>query len=47
VKDACLDVDSPPYFPLTGRYTDNEFYEIDPATFNVAQLYRTLQGAVP
>ena len=47
VKDACLDVDSPPYFPLTGRYLDNEFYEIDPAQFNamgVAQFYRRLQG---
>jgi len=47
VKDACLDVDSPPYFPLTGRYVNNEFYELDPATFNVAQLYRTLQGSTP
>ena len=47
VKDACLDVDSPPYFPLTGRYVDNEFYEIDPAQFNaigVAQFYRRVQG---
>lgn len=47
VKDACLDVDSPPYFPLTGRYLDNEFYEIDPAVFNamgVAQFYRRLQS---
>ena len=46
VKDACLDVDSPPYFPLTGRYLDNEFYEIDPAVFNsigVANFYRRLQ----
>ncbi|MBK8250795.1 MAG: hypothetical protein IPK85_25880 [Gemmatimonadetes bacterium] len=48
VKDACLDVDSPPYFPLTGRYVDNEFYEIDPAVFNqigVAQFYRRLQSS--
>ncbi|MCC6931262.1 MAG: hypothetical protein IT359_19895 [Gemmatimonadaceae bacterium] len=48
VKDACLDVDSPPYFPLTGRYLDNEFYEIDPAQFNaigVAQFYRRLQSS--
>lgn len=48
VKDACLDVDSPPYFPLTGRYLDNEFYEIDPQQFNtigVAQFYRRLQSA--
>lgn len=48
VKDACLDVDSPPYFPLTGRYLDNKFYEIDPAQFTasgVAQFYRRLQAA--
>lgn len=48
VKDACLDVDSPPYFPLTGRYIDNEFFEIDPAVFNaigVAQFYRRIQSA--
>lgn len=47
VKDACLDVDSPPYFPLTGRYKDNEFYEIDPNTFNligVVNFYRRLQS---
>jgi hypothetical protein len=47
VKDACLDVDSPPYFPLTGRYLDNEFYEIDPAQFSllgVSQYYRRLQS---
>ncbi|MBL8958836.1 MAG: hypothetical protein JNJ98_03215 [Gemmatimonadetes bacterium] len=48
VKDACLDVDSPPYFPLTGRYVDNEFFEIDPAVFNqigVAQFFRRLQSS--
>ncbi|MEP7344257.1 MAG: hypothetical protein ABI877_03275 [Gemmatimonadaceae bacterium] len=49
VKDACLDVDSPPYFPLTGRYKDNEFYEIDPNTFNtigVAAFYRRMQSGL-
>jgi hypothetical protein len=48
LKDACLDVDSPPYFPLTGRYIDNEFFEIDPAVFNqigVAQYFRRMQSA--
>jgi hypothetical protein len=53
VKDACLDIDSPPYFPLTGRYVDNEFYELDPVKMNanqataVANLFRALQGATP
>lgn len=47
VKDPCLDFDSPPFFPLTGRYKDNEFYEIDPQQFlqlGVANFYRRLQG---
>jgi hypothetical protein len=47
VKDACLDIDSPPYFPLTGRYKDNEFYELDPNLFSqigVANFYRRLQS---
>ncbi len=47
VKDPCLDFDSPPFFPLTGRYKDNEFFEIDPQQFlqmGVANFYRRLQG---
>lgn len=47
VKDPCLDFDSPPFFPLTGRYKDNEFYEIDPQQFlqmGVANFYRRLQN---
>ncbi len=47
VKDPCLDFDSPPFFPLTGRYKDNEFYEIDPQQFQalgVGNFYRRLQG---
>ncbi|MEW5916833.1 MAG: hypothetical protein AB1762_10520 [Gemmatimonadota bacterium] len=47
VKDPCLDFDSPPFFPLTGRYKDNEFYEIDPQQFlqlGVLNFYRKLQG---
>lgn len=47
VTDPCLDFDSPPFFPLTGRYKDNEFYEIDPQQFlqmGVANFYRRLQN---
>lgn len=47
VKDPCLDFDSPPFFPLTGRYKDNEFFEIDPQQFlqmGVANFYRRLQN---
>jgi hypothetical protein len=35
---------SPPYFPVTGRYLDNRFYEMDPGRFNVSTLFATLQG---
>jgi len=42
--DACLTQMSPPYFPVTGRYIDNRFYEMDPARFNVVSLFANLQG---
>jgi hypothetical protein len=44
--DICLLSDSPPYFPTTGRYLDNRYYEIDPARFDPANLFRTLQGGL-
>ena len=40
--DRCALYNPPPYFPTTGRYTDNRYYEVDPAGFDVAALYRTL-----
>jgi hypothetical protein len=40
--DRCALYNPPPYFPTTGRYTDNRYYEIDPAGFDVAALYRSL-----
>jgi hypothetical protein len=42
--DACLSKMSPPYFPTTGRYIDNRFYEIDPARYNITTLFQSLQG---
>jgi hypothetical protein len=42
--DACMSQQSPPYFPVTGRYLDNRFYEMDPGRFNVVTLFQTLQG---
>lgn len=42
--DQCLTQQSPPYFPVTGRYLDNRFYEMDPARFNVTTLFQTLQA---
>jgi len=40
--DKCALYNPPPYFPTTGRYTDNRYYEIDPNGFDVAALYRSL-----
>jgi len=42
--DQCLSVQSPPYFPQTGRYVNNRFSEIDPARFDVATLFSKLQS---
>ena len=42
--DVCLNTMSPPYFPTTGRYIDNRFYEIDPARYNITTLFQSLQG---
>jgi hypothetical protein len=42
--DVCLNKQSPPYFPTTGRYMDNRFYEIDPARYNITTLFQSLQG---
>ncbi len=40
--DQCALYNPPPYFPTTGRYTDNRYYELDPNGFNVASLYSSL-----
>lgn len=32
--DRCATSRPPPYFPTTGRFIDNRFYEIDPVKFN-------------
>jgi hypothetical protein len=32
--DRCAATRPPPYFPTTGRFADNRFYEIDPVKFN-------------
>jgi hypothetical protein len=42
--DVCLNTQSPPYFPTTGRYIDNRFYEIDPARYNITTFFQSLQG---
>jgi hypothetical protein len=44
--DQCMTQESPPYFPVTGRYLDNRFYEMDPARFNVTTLFQSLQSGM-
>ena len=40
--DNCAFQTPPPYFPTTGRYLRNRYYEIDPVGFNVANFYASL-----
>jgi len=40
--DRCVVQIPPPYFPTTGRFLDNRYTEIDPARFDVAQLFASL-----
>ena len=42
--DRCMLESSPPYFPTTGRFIMNRYFESDPARFNADALYRTLQA---
>jgi hypothetical protein len=41
--DRCAVVNPPPYFPTTGRFQDNRYYELDPVRFNVAKLFSSIQ----
>ena len=40
--DHCAVQNPPPYFPTTGRFQDNRYFELDPVRFNVAQLFHSL-----
>lgn len=40
--DRCARSKPPPYFPTTGRFIDNRYYEIDPVRFNVGKLFDRL-----
>jgi hypothetical protein len=40
--DRCAAMNPPPYFPTTGRFLDNRYYEIDPVRFDVATLFKML-----
>jgi len=42
--DACGATDPPPYYPTTGVFVRNRFYEMDPVRFNVAAWYAANQS---
>lgn len=42
--DRCDGVRPPPYFPTTGRYFKNRYYEIDPVGFSVAGWFTNNQN---
>ena len=40
--DKCAFQTPPPYFPTTGRFYRNRYYEIDPVGFSVANFFASL-----
>jgi hypothetical protein len=42
--DACGATDPPPYYPTTGIFVKNRFYELDPTRFDVAAWYAANQN---
>jgi hypothetical protein len=45
--DRCAALNPPPYFPTTGRFTDNRFLEVNPVGFDVNGLFRSLTPGGP
>lgn len=45
--DRCAIVTPPPYFPTTGRFTDNRYYELNPVGFNATALYKSITAGDP
>ncbi len=41
--NTCALTDPPPYFPTTGHFARNRFYELNPVGFNVAAWFATYQ----
>ena len=37
--DRCAVVSPPPYFPTTGKFIDNRYFELDPVGFDVRRLF--------
>jgi hypothetical protein len=42
--DRCAADNPPPYFPTTGRFADNRYYELDPVNFNPANLFKAISS---
>jgi hypothetical protein len=40
--DACAAEEPPPYFPTTGHFSKGQYYQVDPAGFNVSTYYDML-----
>ena len=40
--DRCAALTPPPYFPTTGRYIDNRYFELNPVGFDAATLFKSL-----
>ncbi|HEX7939722.1 MAG TPA: hypothetical protein VF483_12120 [Gemmatimonadaceae bacterium] len=40
--DRCAIINPPPYFPTTGRFSDNRYYELDPVGFNATNLFKAI-----
>ena len=40
--DACAFQTPPPYFPTTGRFKRNRYYELDPVGFNITAFFHSL-----
>jgi len=40
--DQCAFETPPPYFPTTGRFFSNRYYDVDPVGFDVASFFRSL-----
>jgi hypothetical protein len=45
--DRCVLSNPPPYFPTTGRFLDNRYYELEPVSFDVDDLFSALQVQAP
>jgi len=42
--DRCAALSPPPYFPTTGRFSDNRYYELDPVAFDIAKYFKSISS---